>query len=369
MNICLASINNKAYSETFIQAQIDNLPVVLVLHSGMKPRFYDDNTPIVPKILLILEKIINKIVRKKIFFITDYFCVKLLKKKKINAVLAQYGTGGVGMLPVCKKANIPLFVHFHGFDASSKPILKEFENGYKLMFREAAAIISVSSTMTKGLVALGCPKSKIVQNTYGVNDSFLKITPHFKSKIFLAVGRFVRKKAPHLTILAFKEVLKYIPDAQLVMVGDGYLLSTCESLSKEHNLEHAITFAGVLERFQIQAYMHNAIAFVQHSVIDEDGDSEGTPVSILEAQAAGLPVISTIHAGIPDVVIDGETGFLVSEGDIAGMAQFMIRVLKNTEMAKKMGFAAKERIKNHFTMQMYNTKLMEALEYGVKNHA
>jgi colanic acid/amylovoran biosynthesis glycosyltransferase len=370
MNICLTSINKKTYSETFIQAQIDNLPVNLVLHSEGKPLFYDENSRISPKVLTLVEKGLKKIFNKNYSFITDYFYLRLLKKRKIDVVLAQYGIGGVYMLPICQKSKCPLVVHFHGYDASYKPILDYYEKEYQKLFKDASAIIAVSKKMTDMLVDLGCNRNKIFLAACAPHNSFLELTPRYESKIFLAVGRFVDKKAPYLTILAFKEVLKEVPDTTLVMVGDGVLMNTCKNIAKGYNLENAISFVGILDRHQIQAYMSSALAFVQHSKVTDKGDSEGTPVAILEAQAAGLPVISTFHAGIPDIVIDGETGYLVEEGDILGMAQAMIKLLKNRELVKTMGAKAKERIKNHFTMQLYTNKLKEALSYGInsKNH-
>lgn len=95
--------------------------------------------------------------------------------------------------------------------------------------------------------------------------------------------------------------------------------------------------------------LEKALAFVQHSITAINGDQEGTPVAILEASAAGLPVISTFHAGIPDVIINEETGLLVNEHDVEGMAQKMILLLQNNELAKTLGKNGKERIQTNFS--------------------
>jgi glycosyltransferase involved in cell wall biosynthesis len=96
--------------------------------------------------------------------------------------------------------------------------------------------------------------------------------------------------------------------------------------------------------------MRKARAFVQHSMQANDGDSEGTPLAILEAGASGLPVVSTRHAGIPDVVLDSDTGLLVEEGDVDGMAQCMIRLAESPKLALELGTAARERIAEDFTL-------------------
>ncbi|MNG12084.1 GDP-mannose-dependent alpha-(1-6)-phosphatidylinositol monomannoside mannosyltransferase [compost metagenome] len=117
---------------------------------------------------------------------------------------------------------------------------------------------------------------------------------------------------------------------------------------------------GVLSKEQFSDYIENALAFVQHSVTAINGDQEGTPVAVLEASASGLPVIATFHAGIPDVIVDGETGLLVAEHDVDAMTQKMMLLLSNKELAKQLGKNGKERIKTHFTMEKH-LKTIDAL--------
>jgi glycosyltransferase involved in cell wall biosynthesis len=97
--------------------------------------------------------------------------------------------------------------------------------------------------------------------------------------------------------------------------------------------------------------MRQARVFVQHSVVAADGNREGTPVAIIEAGASGLPVVATRHAGIPDVVVEGSTGFLVDERDVEGMARHMIRLAQDAELAGRLGRAARERVQVHFSTE------------------
>jgi glycosyltransferase involved in cell wall biosynthesis len=99
--------------------------------------------------------------------------------------------------------------------------------------------------------------------------------------------------------------------------------------------------------------MEHSFLFIQHSIVAFNGDSEGTPVGVLEGMAAGLPVVSTFHAGIPDVVQHEYTGYLVDENDIDVMAHYMMKICDDRNLAKKMGQAGKERIKNHFTLEKH----------------
>lgn len=359
-NIAIATINKSAYSETFIKAQIDLLPAKLVLYDGWLPLFYDNGLAINNKYKKKINQL-SKLIFKKVFFNTSTDYLSVLKKNKIDVVLAQYGPAGAELLNICRKANISLVVHFHGFDASEKEVLHRHDKAYREMFVFANKIIAVSKAMKSKLISIGCPENKIELIIYGPNDIFFENRPSFTSNTFFAIGRFVDKKAPYLTLMTFYEVLKEFPEAKLRMAGSGELLNTCKNMVRAWNIEKSVTFLGIIRPEETRAEMENALAFVQHSVIADNGDSEGTPLAVLEAQAAALPVISTYHAGIPDVVINNKTGFLVQERDIVAMKDAMIKLIRNKTLAKEMGAKGRDRIKNEFTMDIYINKLRDVL--------
>jgi glycosyltransferase involved in cell wall biosynthesis len=178
----------------------------------------------------------------------------------------------------------------------------------------------------------------------------------------LAVGRFVEKKAPYLTILAFKKVLEWLPEARLVMAGGGILYDVCCKLIKALHIEHAVELRGIIDHDDVATLMQQSRVFVQHSLVPASGDTEGTPVAILEAGAAGLPVVSTKHAGISDVVVDGKTGFLVDEGDIDAMSDHMYQLLSNPVLAGEMGKTAREHISANFAMERSIERLRNIIE-------
>ena len=100
---------------------------------------------------------------------------------------------------------------------------------------------------------------------------------------------------------------------------------------------------------------------MQHSVKADDGDMEGTPVSVLEASVAGLPVISTFHAGIPDVILHKKTGLLCEEHDIATMSKCMLQVLDDVAYAKQLGDAGKQHVKDNFSLERHIDELNKIL--------
>jgi glycosyltransferase involved in cell wall biosynthesis len=238
------------------------------------------------------------------------------------------------------------------------------------MFDYASAIIAVSRHMIEQLVSLGAPTEKVFYNPYGVEITKFKQSSVLSSPLqVLAVGRFVEKKAPYLTILAFKKVLERLPEARLVMVGAGILHDLCSKLIKALHIEHAVELNGIVHHDGVAALMQRSRVFVQHSLVPASGDTEGTPVSVLEAGAAGLPVVSTRHGGITDVVIHGRTGFLVNEGDIDGMSEYTYQLLNDPDLGSQMGKNAREHVSENFNMERSIKKLGNILQLCMSRDA
>jgi glycosyltransferase involved in cell wall biosynthesis len=129
-----------------------------------------------------------------------------------------------------------------------------------------------------------------------------------------------------------------------------------------------VRFVGVLCPAEIAALMSQVRGFVQHSLVAPDGDSEGSPVAVMEAQLSGLPVVATRHAGIPEVVIDGTTGLLVEEGDVPGMAEAMAQLVRDPQIAGKLGAAGQARMRGHFTVD-HHLAAVSALLHRVAQQA
>lgn len=362
----VAFITNKPYNacETFVKLQIDNLPFFLTnlygFHHPLKK--YGEQYELSKNVAsTFLRKFIKQPYPEKLSY-------RLLKKGNFDIVFAQYGTVGTLLTGICKQLQIPLVVHFHGHDAVRHSVITENALGYRAMFSYAAAILSVSHVMTAKLMELGCPADKIIYNPYGPHPSFLSSIPTYSKKQIIAVGRFVEKKAPELLIKAFSDVLKFHPDAVLIFAGDGPLLNRCKQLVHDLDITNQVIFPGIIHADEIRKYLSESQIFAQHSITASDGDMEGTPVSILEASAAGLPVVSTLHAGIPDVIRNGETGYLVDEKDIVTMAKRMIELLSDTALISKMGAAGKLFISRNFSSQRYLQTLEDTLSSAATNH-
>ncbi|MEM0996699.1 MAG: glycosyltransferase [Bacteroidota bacterium] len=353
--IALISPNESAWSETFIRAQRELLPAdVHYLYGAYLPRFRPDGRHFISDSYFreglayakdrLLQRELHSTLRQRI--------KTYLRKHQVRAILAQYGPTGVEMQDIARELDLPLTVHFHGFDVYDQSLLEEYSGQYSALFRQAAAIVGVSRAMVARLAEMGAPPEKLHWNPCGADlEQFSPTQPAQNPLRFLAAGRFSETKAPHLTLLAFAELVKTHPDARLTMAGEGPLKGACLSLVRALKLSNHVQLPGVMPHAQIAAEMQRSRAFVQHSLTAANGDSEGTPVAIMEAGAAGLPVVATRHAGIPDVVQSGKTGLLVEEGDVSGMAAALRKLVVDGALAGKMGAAAHRRIAAEFGLR------------------
>ena len=288
--------------------------------------------------------------------LTDFF-----RRHDVDVILAEFGPTGARIWQHAEKLGIPLIVHFHGHDAHRSETVEPLRETYREMFRVAFRIISVSRFMTEALVALGADPAKIVTNPYGPRDLFFEISPDYRPT-FLALGRFTDIKANYLTLMAFRQVAEQVPEARLVMAGEGELRECCRTLAAVWGLADRVDFPGAVPHAENRTLFAQACCFVQHSVIPSYGDAEGTPVAILEAQAAGLPVIATRHAGIAEAVVHGATGFLIDERDVQAMAKHMLELVSDPARCRALGANARNHIRANYSMARHIGCLQAAVD-------
>jgi glycosyltransferase involved in cell wall biosynthesis len=348
MRIAVAYPAEGRYTETFIRAHVEGLPgEKLLLTDGYFPTKANGRALLSPltRVLHHYREHAPRAFRRGIERTPTRRLASALKTHGAEVAFAEYGMVGASITEACRRTDVPLVVHFHGADAHKQQALREYREAYERMFAYASAIVAVSSRMCHQLESVGAPAEKIFYVPCSVDlASFTPSDPASAPPRFLAVGRFVDKKAPQLTVLAFREVLRHRPDARLVMAADGPLREACRVIARALAIDHAIEVPGVLSHAEVASLMHQSRAFVQHSVTTSDGDSEGTPVAVLEAAASGLPVVSTDHAGISEAVVHGVTGLLVEEGDVDGMARNLLALANDPSTAARMGAAAREHV-------------------------
>lgn len=290
---------------------------------------------------------------------------RFLVSNKINAVLAEYGPTAVSVMDACKQAGVPLVAQFHGYDAYRESLLTDLEGAYRKLFDNAASVVGVSTHMCEQLLKLGVPAEKLFHNACGADVPDKPASLPERAATFLMVGRMVEKKAPFVSILAFSNLLKHVPEARLEIIGDGPLKTPCIQLAKALSVDDRITFSGAQSHDYVLKAMSRASGFIQHSVRAPDGDMEGTPVGVLEAMGMGLPVVSTRHGGIRDIVHEGETGLLVNEYDAKGMAEALILVATKPDYARQLGENARTRVLQNWTSEKSVERLWAIIQNSV----
>lgn len=368
INLAIVSPNGNTVTETFIKNHIDHLPFQKTIIYGNPFPYQDGITSISKPVKLFFR------VRKFLFSkysihkhsIEHYSLRKILKKNNIQVVLAEYLLTGGYVYEICQELNIPIIATGLGYELSVYPILKENKERYIGFLAYCSAVIVVAKWMRKVVIDLGCDANKIIYSPAGASEVFYKIQPSFANHNILAVGRFIEKKSPHLTILAFKKVVEKIPSAKLYMAGTGVLLTPCKDIVNALDITKNVFFLGNISQEEQQSLLAESYMFVQHSRISNNGDSEGTPVAILEASAGGVPVVSTAHAGIIDTIIHDKTGFLVDELDINAMSNYMIKLLEDIELARKMGAEGKQFVNQNFSLKNHIKTIEETILQAVK---
>jgi colanic acid/amylovoran biosynthesis glycosyltransferase len=367
-NLCIIKPNKDAFSETFIQEHINRLPGnKKVLYGGAFPVYDHEGKFLIRSKLGLISYLIQKrLFKKKEIKVRTNALVNYLKREKIDVVFVEYGMVGAMVTDACKIANVPLVIHFHGADVYHKETVEAYKDLYKKAFDYASAFISVSADMVEDLKLLGAPGNKVYLASCGVDtDQFPQLDILNTDKNFLSIGRFVEKKSPASIVRAFKLVTETVSDARLWMVGQGPLFDETKALITELGLDEKITLTGVLKTDEIKKLMHQSRCFVQHSVTAANGDKEGTPVTILEAGSSGLAIVSTQHSGIKEAVINGETGYLVPEHDIQGMANYMIKIANDVQLASSLGIKEAAHIRKNYDIRDRINTLTTILQQAV----
>lgn len=276
-----------------------------------------------------------------------------LKRKRIDCLHARFGPAGIQLLPKARKTKIPLITSFHGVDISKR--VKQgpgYRRDLRKLFKYGTAFTVVSENMRSKLLRLGCPAKKITIVRSGVdltNFTFQPAHPVIDDAYrFLSVGRLVEKKGMDVLIKAFSRVHQVYPQATLTIVGEGQERHKLIKLIRKYNLQHVIKMTGALKQTGVKKQMEACHIFVNASKTARDGNQEGIPNVLMEAMAVGRPVISTYHAGIPELVDHEVNGFLVKEGSVSQLASMMLHAIGVRVKWPEMVRAARHKVEtNH----------------------
>lgn len=250
---------------------------------------------------------------------------------------------------------------FHGVDVGAA--LQRNPGCYRELFRGGDLFLPISEYWRQKLMAHGCPADRTAVHHMGVTvppaTAFGQIRrPDSRIPVIVTVGRMVEKKGIEFGLRAVGELLHRKIPVRYVVVGDGPLRPALESLSRRLGIQDHVTFHG----WQPAEVVRNLIAtgdiLLAPSITDRTGDQEGIPVTLMEAMALGIPVISTRHSGIPELVEDGASGILLPERDWPGIANAVSGLTGNPRMHADMALAARRRIEDRFNIDRLNAELV-----------
>ncbi|GGG46170.1 glycosyltransferase family 4 protein [Epilithonimonas arachidiradicis] len=351
---------------TFSRNYIEYLPFSkIVLFGGFVPYFYMGTSQKQQKILRYWYSLLSFKNQEKLSQLIKNRFKKILQKEKIDCVLAEFMNTGSAIREACEELNIPIVSNVLGYEIHQDAVLKKNYESYKKLAAYKSIVVPVAKNMVPRLKKIGFQEEQIIFSPLGARDEFFEIHPDYSSQNFVAIGRFAEMKSPLSTIKAFHKVLKECPNAKLLFAGEGELFEDTKNLVNQLNIQNSVEFVGwVTPEEQINLLSKSAI-FIQHSVTTSTGDAEGTPVAILEASAAGLPIVSTRHGGIVDTVIDGKTGYLVEENDWEEMGNKMIELLQNPDRLKEFGQNGKKFISENFSMRKHIEEVEKAIRKAV----
>ena len=380
------------YSETFIPAQVENFLSYQGFYVGSsgfpnaKSMLSQDRTIIMGE--LASPPGFWKTAYKLTGFIHPRW-LKCLQDLSPQLIHAHFGLDGVLALPLAKKLNLPLIVTFHGYYATTEIELNQSKGFYAhtwdfvkhrgqffrelyfrnrdRLFQQANCFIAVSEFIRSQLIKKGCPAEKIKVNYIGIEVDKFTPNPEIKREpIVLFVGRLVEKKGCEYLIRAVAEVQKTQPDIELIIIGDGKLRLSLEKFANQSLTNYR--FLGQQPPEKVKKWMNQASVLVAPSITTSQGETEGLPIVILEAMAMELSVISTYHAGIPEAIIDQETGFLTEEKDWQAIAKKIILLLENPELRHQFIRSSRRKIENKFNLRKNTLQLESIYDQMSKYH-
>ncbi len=374
-------VNENSYC-SFIADQISNLKryesVIFTYHDGYQPGY--GSIPIYAPYWsknFWPTRTFNRLTRK--VFHSPWWFTQAIRRHNIHLFHAHFATHAIDFIPQVKKFGLPLVVSTYGYDVSSAPRVWPYYGQHLPDLVDAATLfLAMSEDMRRDLIGLGCPADKILVHHTAVDvDRFSYKTPRSSDSRLriLTICTYQKRRGLPYLIRAFAEVLKSYPQIELRIVGrpmeqNVYAIQgekpyeqqavsrEVDALVRELNLDGYVTQTGRVEYSRLVAEYHNADVFALPSVTGSfDRDKEGIPTVLLEAQATGLPVVSTRHAGIPEAVLDGQSGYLMDERDIGALAEKLCLLLAERYLRERMGMTGRKHIEKEFNIVTQVQKL------------
>ena len=279
----------------------------------------------------------------------------LFERRPADLMHVYFGHTGVHLLPFLEWWDRPSIVSFHGADVMRREHRPKFERNMRKMLEVVPLVLARSISLSNRLQTLGCPPEKIRLNRTGIPlgeyPLVQRLMPADGEWRFVQACRLIEKKGLRTALTSFARFRREFPKASFTIAGDGPMKEELLTLVGELGLGDAVSFPGFLSARELNALYARSHVFLHPSELTKEQNQEGIPNSMLEAMATGLPVVATLHGGIPEAVETERTGFLVPERDPDALSAAMLRIVESAEYLQVMGRQASESVRAGFDQQ------------------
>jgi colanic acid/amylovoran biosynthesis glycosyltransferase len=298
--------------------------------------------------------------------VSFYTTAKFLEDnlKKYDVIHCHFGPNG-NIAALLKEVGLirgKVVTVFHAYELT-RLIQDQGEHVYDRLFNTGDLFMPISINWKLKLESMGCPANKIIVHRMGVNINqfqFIDRSTIVNGSIkILSVARLVEKKGIEYALRAFAQACSRDRNIEYIIAGDGPLRSELESLSRSLGIEDKVCFMGWKNQDEIAHLMRSVHIFLLPSVTSEGGDQEGLPVVLMEAMAQGIPVISTHHSGIPELVDDGVSGFLVPERNVDQLSEKLRYLIDNPGLWRTFGKAGRYKVEHEYDIHKLNNVLFD----------
>jgi colanic acid/amylovoran biosynthesis glycosyltransferase len=281
-----------------------------------------------------------------------------------DIIHCHYGTNGLLGLKLREIGALKgkVITTFHGYDMSLL-IKQRGNNIYDHLFAKGDLFLPISKHWRTRLIELGCDEKKIIVHHMGVALRTLpfrhRTLDNNGSVGLVTVARLVEKKAVEYGIRAVSKLSKLNKNIDYSIIGDGPLRKRLELLISDLRLTDTVKLLGWKDHREVVNVLNSCHLLLSPSITSANGDQEGIPVAMMEAMAMGIPVISTQHSGIPELLQDGKSGFLVPERDVDVLAERLTYLIMHPEIWPKMGRAGRAYVEANYNIDKLNDRLVE----------
>ncbi|WP_370604057.1 colanic acid biosynthesis glycosyltransferase WcaL [Escherichia coli] len=300
--------------------------------------------------------------------ILSAICGQVAKPLHADVFIAHFGPAGVTAAKLRELGVIrgKIATIFHGIDISSREVLNHYTPEYQQLFRRGDLMLPISDLWAGRLQKMGCPREKIAVSRMGVDMTRFSPRPVKAPATpleIISVARLTEKKGLHVAIEACRQLKELGVAFRYRILGIGPWERRLRTLIEQYQLEDVIEMPGFKPSHEVKAMLDDADVFLLPSVTGADGDMEGIPVALMEAMAVGIPVVSTLHSGIPELVEADKSGWLVPENDARALAQRLAAFSQlDTDELAPVVKRAREKVEHDFNQQVINRELASLLQ-------